>query len=59
MHTAQIISLAFALVGAMAAPAASKGPKVEGTKNLYYCADPSTYAFSVSDVKVTPKIPIP
>lgn len=71
MQTSQIISLAFALAGAMAAPPApmstgtaaapsgAKGPKVPGTFNLYYCEDPSNYAFAVNDVSVTPRIPMP
>lgn len=64
MYTSQVIALAFALVGAIAAPApsasgAAKGPKVPGTFNLYYCEDPSDYAFAVQDVSVTPRIPMP
>jgi len=51
----------YASTGSSADSAASSGdgPLVKGTRNLHYCSDPSNYGFMVTDVEISPKIPMP
>lgn len=73
MH-AQLLSIALALTGALAAPTTASSPssggifppfstagatKVPGQNTLKYCADPSSYLMTFKEASLEPMVPEP